>query len=109
MTGPESIRAVFEKSWRVRAYSAHRRERRPRPLGGYLQSVLVAGGGFRCGQVIGSSTSKGEVPRDRRLRSYDGVATIFHHLAINTQQSFNNLAGRPIPVLAEGEPIRELL
>jgi hypothetical protein len=76
---------------------------------GDLQSVLVAGGGFRCGQVIGSSTAKAEVPKDRRLWPYDMVATIYHHLGIETQQSFNNLAGRPIPVLAEGEPIRELL
>ena len=69
----------------------------------------MAGGGLRCGQVIGSSTSKGEVPQDRRLWPYDMVATIYHHLGINTQQSFNNLTGRPISVLAEGEPIRELL
>ena len=76
---------------------------------GALQSVLVAGGGFRCGQVIGASTAKGEVPQDRRLWPYDMVATMYHHLGINTQQTFKNLAGRPIPVLAEGEPIRELL
>ena len=76
---------------------------------GELQSVLVAGGGFRCGQVIGSSTSRGEVPKDRRLWPYDMVATIYHHLGINSHQTFNNLAGRPIPVLARGEPIRELL
>jgi len=76
---------------------------------GELQSVLVAGGGFRCGQVIGSSTAKGEVPKDRRLWPYDMVATIYHHLGINIHQTFNNLAGRPISVLAKGEPIRELL
>ena len=75
---------------------------------GELQSVLVAGGGFRCGQVIGSSTSKGEVPKDRRLWPYDMVATIYHHLGINPHQTFNNLAGRPISILAKGEPIHEL-
>ena len=59
--------------------------------------------------MIGSSTSKGEVPKDRRLWPYDMVATIYYHLGINFHQTFNNLAGRPIPVLAKGEPIRELL
>ncbi|MDP6445643.1 MAG: DUF1501 domain-containing protein [Pirellulaceae bacterium] len=76
---------------------------------GDLQSVLVAGGGFRCGQVIGSSTARGEVPQDRRLWPYDMVATMYHHLGVNSHQAFNNLAGRPVPVLEKGEPIRELL
>ena len=76
---------------------------------GDLQSVLVAGGGFRSGQVIGSSTSKGEVPKDRRLWPYDMLATMYHHLGIGVHREFNNLAGRPIPVLSRGEPIRELL
>ena len=76
---------------------------------GELQSVLVAGGGFRCGQVIGASTAKAEVPKDRRLWPYDMVATIYHHLGINPHQTFENLTGRPISVLAKGDPIRELL
>jgi hypothetical protein len=76
---------------------------------GDLQSVLVSGGGFRCGQVIGSSTSKGEIPKDRRLWPYDMLATMYHHLGIGVHQEFQNLAGRPIPILARGTPIRELL
>ena len=76
---------------------------------GSLQSVLVAGGGTRGGQVIGASTAKGEVPHDRHLWPYDMLATMYHHLGINTEQSFHNLAGRPIPILAQGERIRELL
>jgi len=76
---------------------------------GDLQSVLVSGGGFRCGQVIGSSTSKGEIPKDRRLWPYDMLATMYHHLGIDVHREFHNLAGRPIPILARGTPIRELL
>ena len=74
-----------------------------------LQSVLVSGGGFRTGQVIGSSTSKGEIPKDRRLWPYDMLATMYHHLGIDVHREFHNLAGRPIPILARGTPIRELL
>ena len=76
---------------------------------GDLQSVLVSGGGFRSGQVIGSSTSKGEIPKDRRLWPYDMLATMYHHLGIDVHREFHNLAGRPIPILARGTPIRELL
>jgi hypothetical protein len=74
-----------------------------------VQSVLIAGGGYRMGQVIGSSTAKGEVPKDRPLWPYDVVATIYHHLGIETELAFNNHAGRPIPVLSKGAVIRELL
>jgi hypothetical protein len=76
---------------------------------GDLQSVLVSGGGFRCGQVIGSSNSKGEIPKDRRLWPYDMLATMYHHLGIDVHREFHNLAGRAIPILARGTPIRELL
>ncbi len=74
-----------------------------------VQSVLISGGGYRMGQVIGSSTAKGEVPKDRPLWPYDVVATMYHHLGIDTERSFTNHAGRPIPVLAKGSVIRELL
>jgi len=74
-----------------------------------VQSVLIAGGGFRVGQVIGSSTSKGEIPKDRPLWPYDVVGTIYRHLGIDTEQTFVNTVGRPIAVLAQGRVIRELL
>jgi hypothetical protein len=74
-----------------------------------VQSVLIAGGGLRMGQVIGSSTAKGEVPHDRPLWPYDVVATMYRHLGIDPALTFPNHAGRPIAVLEKGEPIRELL
>lgn len=74
-----------------------------------VQSVLLAGGGYRMGQVIGSSSANGEVPKDRPLWPYDVVGTIYHHLGIDTEQTFPNHAGRPIPILGKGGVIRELL
>ena len=61
------------------------------------------------GQVIGSSTHNGEVPRDRPLWPQDVVATLYHHLGIKPQQTFPDPLGRPVAVLEEGEVIRELL
>ena len=74
-----------------------------------VQSVLIAGGGYRMGQVIGSSTANGEVPKDRPLMPYDVVATIYHHLGIDTELTFPNHAGRPIPILSKGGVIAELV
>jgi len=74
-----------------------------------VQSVLLAGGDFKMGQVIGSSTRHGEVPKDRPIRPEDVVATMYHHLGIEPEHTFPDPVGRPIPVLERGAVIRELL
>jgi hypothetical protein len=72
-------------------------------------SVVVSGGGLRTGQVIGSTNSKGEHPKDRPLTPNDLWATAFRHLGIDTSHSFPDHRGRPMPILPYGEPIRELI
>lgn len=72
-------------------------------------SLLVSGGGLRTGQVIGSTNSLGEHPQDRPLSPNDLWATAYRHLGIDTEHSFPDHSGRPIPILADGQPIRELL
>lgn len=74
-----------------------------------VQSVLIAGGGLRMGQVIGASTAKGERPKDRPLWPFDILSTIYRHLGIDTQRAFLNEVGRPIPILDSGQMIRELV
>src|SRR5205814_1860310 len=44
---------------------------------GEVMSVLVAGGGFAGGRVIGSSNSRGEVPRDRPVTPADLLVTLY--------------------------------
>jgi uncharacterized protein (DUF1501 family) len=75
---------------------------------GEVMSVLLAGGGLRVGQVIGSSTAKGEVPKDRPIEPYDVLATMYRHLGIDPHKTFSDLAGRPVPLLHEGQVISEL-
>jgi hypothetical protein len=73
-------------------------------------SVLVAGGGLRVGQVVGSTNSRGEHPKDRPLTPCDLWATMFHHLGIDWNgTSFPDFTGRPLPILPYGEPIKELV
>jgi hypothetical protein len=72
-------------------------------------SVLMAGGGLRMGQVIGSSNARGEYVVDRPLDPQDVAATVYHHLGIQAQAvAFPDRAGRPMHLIEKGEPIREL-
>ena len=72
-------------------------------------SVLVSGGGMQTGQVIGSTTDKGEGSKDRKLDPNDLLATVYRHLGIDHTQTFTDNSGRPIPLLPFGKPIAELL
>jgi len=76
---------------------------------GQVMSVAMSGGGLKVGQVIGSSNSKGEVPKDRPLTPYDVVATMYRHLGIDPSMAFNDHSGRPVPLLNEGTVIEELV
>ncbi|MBS0266795.1 MAG: DUF1501 domain-containing protein [Planctomycetes bacterium] len=73
-------------------------------------SFLMAGGGMRTGQVVGSTNSKGEHPKDRPLTPNDLWATVYRHLGIDYKNlAFPDHRGRPMPILPFGEPIAELL
>ncbi len=72
-------------------------------------SLLITGGGMRTGQIIGSTTAKGEVPKDRPLTPNDLWATMYRHLGINPEWTFPDHNGRPMPILPYGDPITELL
>jgi hypothetical protein len=72
-------------------------------------SVLLAGGGLRMGQVIGATNSRGEEPRERPLSPHDLQATLYHSLGVPLDTRFTDHSGRPVALLPEGQPIRELL
>ena len=75
---------------------------------GNVFNALFAGGGLRHGQVIGSSDAKGAMPLDRPLTPADLLATMYRFLGMSTDLSPIDFAGRPIPLLPGGEPIREM-
>jgi Protein of unknown function (DUF1501) len=72
-------------------------------------SVLMAGGGLRGGQVVGATNSKAEHPIERPLKPADILATVYRVLGIDTQLSFKDHSGRPVPILDEGKPIAEIV
>ena len=76
---------------------------------GRLMSVLMAGGNFRMGQIIGSSNAKGEVPVDNPYRPENVIATMYQHLGINSGETVNDLTGRPRYLLENRRVIKELI
>jgi hypothetical protein len=74
-----------------------------------VMSALVAGGGLRMGQAIGSSTSRGEQPRDRRYTASQVLSTLYRAVGVDSSMTFPDQAGRPVYVLEDREPVTELL
>ena len=73
-------------------------------------SLLFSGGGVSGGQVIGATNRTGADVVRRRVRVRDFLATIYRHLQIDAQRiALTDMAGRPVPILPEGEPIAELV
>jgi hypothetical protein len=72
-------------------------------------SVLLAGGGLRMGQAVGSTNPRAEEPRHRPLRPADLLATWYHALGVPLDLHFTDFTGRPMPLLPHGKPIAELV
>lgn len=71
-------------------------------------SCLLAGGGIRGGQVIGSTNSKGERPLSRAVTPCNLHATIYKALGLDPTLHLLDHQGRPTPVLEDPTPIHEL-
>jgi rhodanese-related sulfurtransferase len=71
------------------------------------QSILISGGGFRMGQVIGATDRHAAYPVERPLDPQDLMATIYKHLGIDLSTHFPDASGRPVAITT-GTPISEL-
>jgi uncharacterized protein (DUF1501 family) len=74
-----------------------------------VMSCLLAGGGMKMGQVIGSTNSRGEYAKDRPVTVQNIIATLYHQLGIDPAMTFNNDSGRPIHLLDDRQVVRELV
>ena len=72
-------------------------------------SIFAAGGGLKMGQVIGATSSRAEDPVERAMDSNCLLATLYHRFGINPRTTYLDRSGRPLPILPEGEVIRELV
>ena len=72
-------------------------------------SALVAGGGLKCGQVIGATTRWGEQPQSRPVHFREVFATLYDRLGIDVAKTqFTDLAGRPQYLVGEHRAMPEL-
>ncbi|MCE9607878.1 MAG: DUF1501 domain-containing protein [Planctomycetia bacterium] len=71
--------------------------------------ALLAGGGLRTGQAIGSTDKYAARPRGNPHSAENVFATLYHVLGIDTRQTIPDLTGRPQFLLDDQKPIRELI
>ncbi len=75
---------------------------------GLCQSVLLAGGGIRGGQVYGSSDRIAAYPTTDPVDPVDIHATLYHCMGLNPEQAVYDHLHRPFP-LSSGRVLTELL
>jgi uncharacterized protein (DUF1501 family) len=74
-----------------------------------VSCAVLAGGGMRTGQVIGSTNRLGETAKDRPVTFGDVFATLYHNLGLNPEAAtIVDPTGRP-QHLTDGKVIRELV
>ena len=73
-----------------------------------VMSALVAGGGMKMGQMVGSSTARGERPKDRPYTVSNLLATLYGAMGIDPAMTFNNGSGRPVHLLEDRGLVTEL-
>jgi hypothetical protein len=72
--------------------------------------ALLAGGGFRTGQVIGATDRIGAEVVERPVHFADVLATLYRHLGIDPSVvKLQDLAGRPQYVIENATPLPELV
>jgi hypothetical protein len=72
-------------------------------------SAVLAGGGIRGGQVIGSSDRTGESPADNPVTPADLARTIYTLLGVDPDRELRTSDGRPVQINQGGKLIRELV
>ena len=72
--------------------------------------ALLAGGGMRAGQVIGSTDRLGEGPKDRPVHFGEVVSTLYHNMGIQAPTTtVKDFQGRPHFLVDGHQPMKELI
>ncbi len=71
--------------------------------------ALVAGGGLRMGQVIGSTDAHAGRARGKPCTPQNVLATVYHVLGIDAKATLPDHSGRPLYLLDDPEKIEALL
>ena len=76
---------------------------------GPVMSAFIAGGGLKMGQMVGTTSARGEYPKDRPYRASQVLSTVYRALGIDPSHTFNNGSGRPMYILDDRYPVSELI
>ncbi len=74
---------------------------------GAAQSVLLAGGGIRGGQVYGATDKQAAYVKDNPVRPEDLLATVYHAFGLSPDREVHEKDGRPVRI-SEGRPVTAL-
>jgi hypothetical protein len=72
---------------------------------GTAQSVLVAGGGFKGGTVVGATDRKAAYVVDKKYKVESFGRTIYHLLGIDPDQELYTTSNRPMKLILEEAPL----
>lgn len=75
-----------------------------------VNGVLLAGGGMRTGQVIGSTDALADSAKDRPVHYQDVLVTLYRALGIDPHEPVRDISDRPVPILpGSAQAIRDLV
>ncbi len=72
-------------------------------------AAVIAGGGFRVGQVIGETDSHAARSKVTPYTPSNILATLYRHLGIDPAITIPDHANRPMYILDDREPVKELV
>ncbi|QDU63443.1 hypothetical protein Pan216_43230 [Planctomycetes bacterium Pan216] len=70
--------------------------------------ALMAGGGLKGGLTVGESDAEGKGPKGEPITPDDLAATFYKTLGIDIEKEYHTSTGRPVMIVRNGKPIREL-
>ncbi|MBI2807914.1 MAG: DUF1501 domain-containing protein [Planctomycetes bacterium] len=73
------------------------------------QTVILAGGGVRAGQVIGATDRRAAAPTADPVSVEDLLRTILGQLGIDSTRTYYTPLGRPVPIVDGGRVIQGLV
>jgi uncharacterized protein (DUF1501 family) len=72
-------------------------------------TCLFAGGGVARGRVVGRTDRHGGTVTERPVSPKDVLATVYHLLGIDPDTMLIDRAGRPLPLVSDGQVVTDML
>jgi hypothetical protein len=72
-------------------------------------SCIFAGGGIARGRVVGKTDKHAGTVVERPVSPKDVLATVYHLLGIDPHTTLTDRTGKPVPLVADGEVVTDML